>query len=186
VKLKRNISYYIGNLLIIVSFVGFVYLLSPIFYIYLMPPKVESKVNKSGIFLTIPKIRAQAQIRTNVDPFNKSEYMEVLKNNVAHAKGTALPGDKGTSFIFAHSSGNPWEITRMNTIFLKLNELNKGDDIEIYDNGRLLKYKVREKKEVFPSEVNYLLQESSNQLILQTCTPIGTDWKRLLVFADPV
>ena len=86
----------------------------------------------------------------------------------------------------------PWEMTRYNTIFLRLGELSVGDEIVITRNGKELKYTVSDKKEVDPSEVNYLLQTDKTEprlnrgkLILQTCTPIGTALKRLLIFADP-
>ena len=138
-----------------------------------------------GMFITIPKIHAQAQVTENVDPFNEKEYNEVLKKNIAHAKGTALPGEEGTIFLFAHSSGTPWEITRFNTIFLRLGELQKGDSIVLVRNGKKFAYTVSNKKEVWPSEVSYLLDTKQTQLILQTCTPIGTSLKRLLVFAEP-
>ena len=113
-------------------------------------------------------------------------YNKALQNGVAHAKNTALPGQKGTAFLFAHSSGNPWELTRMNTIFLRLGELQNGDVIEIVSNGKMLKYKVVDKKEVDPTEVDFLLKSEKTQLVLQTCTPIGTSLKRLLVFANPI
>lgn len=163
----------------------FIYIIFPFLAILIFPPKVSSVSTLSGTHLTIPKIRAQASVQENVDPFNKAEYNQVLKKNVAHAKGTSLPGQNGTVFIFAHSSATPWEITRLNTIFLRLGELEKDDLIEIQKDKKTYKYKVREKREVMPSEVNYLLNNNKKQLILQTCTPIGTDWKRLLVFADP-
>lgn len=155
--------------------------------IYIFPPEAVSVSSYSdGTHLSIPKIKASASIKEQVDPFNKSEYQEVLKKSIAHAKGTSLPGENGTSFIFAHSSGNPWELTRINTVFLRLSELQKGDQIIIHRNKKKYTYVVREKKEVLPSEISYLLSTKRTQLILQTCTPIGTDWKRLLVFADPM
>lgn len=181
----NKILYYLGTLLMIFSAVVFIYIISPVLLIYLFPPKVATVSQKTGTYLTIPKIGAQAQVQENVDPFNKDEYKSVLKKNIAHAKETSLPGEAGTVFIFAHSSGPPWEITRLNTIFLRLNELKKGDTIRINKGKKVFTYTVSEKKEVYPSDVKYLLNTSKNQLILQTCTPIGTDWKRLLVFAQP-
>ena len=185
--MKRNkLFYYLGNFLITISLLGFSYIFYPIFKIYLFPPTIQASLPKSGTYLTIPKIRAQAQVAENVDPFDKTEYERVLKTRIAHASGTSLPGRPGNIFIFAHSSGPPWEQTRYNTIFLRLSELIKGDLIEIQREGKVYKYVVREKKEVLPAEVNYLQNEKKDQLILQTCTPIGTDWKRLLIFADSV
>ncbi len=183
--MKKNFTFYLGNLLIISSLIGLTYIFLPLGKIYIYPPKIHDLTNKNGTYLTIKKINAQALISENVDPYNETEYRNVLKNSVAHASGTSLPGTHGTSFIFAHSSGSPWDQTRYNTIFLRLNELNIGDSIDIQRNGKLYKYRVREKKEVYPEETKYLEDTGRNQLIIQTCIPIGTDLKRLLVFADP-
>ena len=191
--MHKKILYHLGNTLILLSILGFSYTLYPIARIYLFPPTINSMPSQKGIFLTIPKIHAQAPIIQNVNPWNEAEYSQALKEGIAHAKGTALPGEKGlpagqtgTIFLFAHSSGSPWEITWHNTIFLRLVELQKGDNIEITKNGQKYLFKVREKKEVWPSEVNYLLETKKNELILQTCIPIGTSLKRLLIFADPM
>ncbi len=142
---------------------------------YFFPPRVESSLPASGSFITIPKIHAQAPVIENVDPWNEASYKEVLKKGVAQAKGT--------NFLFAHSSGNPWEVTRFNTIFFRIGELEKGDPIIMEKNGVKHQYIVKEKKEVWPTDVSYLKNPPKNELILQTCTPIGTSLKRLLVFA---
>jgi len=187
-KAKHSLSYYIGNFFIVSSLVGFLFLFYPVIGIYLFPPHIKSQkavAQQKGTFLTIPKISAQAPVIENVDPNNEAVYMQALKKGVAQAKGTALPGHPGTVFLFAHSSGAPWDMTRMNTVFLKLGELNAGDSIIIERKGVIIHYKVRDKKEVLPTEVGYMLSTKRNQLILQTCTPIGTSLKRLLVFADP-
>lgn len=181
----NRVFYHLGNLLIILSLLGFSYILFPIARIYLFPPSIQPVSTQKGIFLTIPKIHAQAPIIENVNPWNEYEYLGALRKGIAHAKGTALPGEKGTVFLFAHSSGAPWDIAWYNTIFLRLGELEKGDSIEISDNGKKYLFNVSEKKEVWPNEVNYLLESKKNQLILQTCTPIGTSLKRLLIFANP-
>ncbi len=182
---KKTFAYYLGNALIALSMAGFLYIFYPLIGIYLNPPKVESLVNRTGTYITINKINAQAVISENVNPLDANEYQKVLKNSVAHALGTSLPGNPGTTFIFAHSSGPPWEQTRYNTIFLRLNELNPGDGIELQRMGKVFKYTVKEKKEVMPTEVKFLENTGKDQLILQTCTPIGTDLRRLLIFADP-
>jgi sortase A len=183
--MKNNLLYHLGNALILLSLAGFAFTFYPFLITYLVPtPDVKAITAKEGTFITIPKIKAQSPVIENVDPWKESEYREVLKKGVAQAKGTSLPGQKGTVYLFAHSSGLPWELTRYNTIFLRLGELGKGDDIEIVRNGKLYKYKVSDKKEVDPSEVSYLLNTKKNQLIIQTCTPVGTAFRRILVFAE--
>jgi LPXTG-site transpeptidase (sortase) family protein len=141
---------------------------------------------QKGTFITIPKIKAQSPVIENVDPWNEAAYGEALKHGVAQAKGTSLPGQHGTVYLFAHSSGLPWDLTHFNTIFLKLGELQNGDKILIRRNGKDYPYKVTDKKEVDPSEVQYLLDTKKTQLVVQTCTPIGTSLRRLLIFAAPV
>ena len=74
-------------------------------------------------------------------------------------------------------------MTRTNTPFLRLGELKNGDQIIIHKAGKDYVYLVEDKKEVWPNEVNLVLEKSKDYLILQTCTPLGTDWKRLLIFA---
>ena len=89
-------------------------------------------------------------------------------------------------YLFAHSSGFPWEITRYNTIFLRLGELNKNDKIIIKKDKITFTYIVTNKKIVTPESISYILQTTKNELILQTCSPIGTSINRLLILAMPV
>ena len=185
--MKKGLGYYVGTILIIVSLIGLFFTFYPVIKVYYSPTtEVTSTAKGDGFILSIPKIKAEGIVKKNIDPFNQAEYKSALKEGIAHAKGTYLPGENGTIFLFAHSSGLPWELTHYNTIFLRLGELNKGDEIRLQYKGEVYQYKVREKKEVWPQEVSYLLKTDRKQIILQTCTPIGTDLKRLLVFADPV
>lgn len=176
-----------GNILIIAGICGIFYTFFPLAQAYIQTPQYSTeKNNKTNLSIYIPKIGANASIITNVDPFDETIYNEALRSGIAHARGTALPGGRGTSFLFAHSSAPPWENTRFNSVFLRLNELETGDIIVINNKGEELKYSVYDKKEVWPDEVKYLKWDGKDGLILQTCTPIGTSLKRLLVFAERI
>jgi sortase A len=179
----RSRTQQIGSFLMILAFSCLTYIYYPLFQLFL---PIEPHAVSSASKISIPKINIEAPINWNVDPFNKEEYREVLKSGVAHAKGTSFPAQDGTMFIFAHSSDFPWMLTRYNIIFFRLGELQKGDEIIVTRDGRNYKYKVREKKNVWPNEVKYLTEATRTQLILQTCTPPGTAFMRLLVFADPI
>jgi LPXTG-site transpeptidase (sortase) family protein len=72
------------------------------------------------------------------------------------------------------------------TYFLRLAELKKNDDVQIWYKGKEYHYTVMRTQEVYPTEVNVVRDEKEADLILQTCTPLGTDWKRLLVFAKKI
>ena len=166
----------IGSTLITLSILLLFLIYYPFISLYLFPPSISLQP-KSGSYILIPKINALAPIIENVDPWSEKEYKEALKKGVAKAKGT--------NFYFAHSSLPPWEMTRINTAFLRLGELKNGDQIKIIKDGQELNYMVSGKKEVWPNEVTYLTT-SQSELVLQTCTPLGTAFKRLLVFAEPI
>lgn len=158
----------------------------PLIQLYLFPQQPDASIKRSDFYIEIPKINVLSRVIEDVDPFNEAEYRKELERGIAQAKGTYLPDQNGTMFLFAHSSDLPWRITRYNIDFFRLPELKNGDIITIGRKGKVYKYKVTEQKTVNPSEVNYLLNTKEKQLILQTCVPIGTSLQRLLVFAEPI
>ncbi len=136
--------------------------------------------------ILIPKIEANAPIVTEVDPYDSNIYQRELARGVAHAKGTGLPGENKTMFLFAHASGDITMARRYNSIFYLLNKMEPSDEITIYYRGAPHKYQVTQVKTVNPDAVDYLENNSDADLILMTCTPPGTTWKRLLVLATLV
>lgn len=186
--MKKPLRHYIGEALILISLftLGFIYY--PYLSLYILPPPT-GVLASSKYYIEIPKIHAQAQIIEKVNPWEAADYQPALERGVAEASGSVLPGDLGSIFLFAHSSQPPWKLTRSNTSFLRLGELGVGDQIILTKDDKKYTYQVKEKKEVWPTEVEYLRnlnesQSSTQVLILQTCTPIGTSLKRLLVFAQ--
>lgn len=137
--------------------------------------------------VVIPKIGANARVIANVDPSNEKIYLEVLKNGVAHAEGTAFPGEGGHIFLFAHSTDYFWNVSSYNAVFYLLYKLEKGDEVNLFYQGHRFVYQVIEKKVVDPDQVEYLTRKTNKEfLTLQTCWPPGTTLKRLLVFAKRV
>lgn len=179
---NKSILSHIGNGFIIISLIGLLYTLYPLLRLSLFP-KNESLPPNTTTSIAIPKIHALSPIIENVDPWNESLYKKALQKGVAQADGSSSPEEGGTVYLFAHSSGLPWEQTRFNTIFLKLGELRTGDSIELLWHGKKYHYSVYDRKVVSPKEITYLRNTQKKLLILQTCTPIGTDWNRLLIFA---
>lgn len=139
--------------------------------------------------IVIPKIGASSKVVVNVDPSNEGEYLAALKQGIAHAKGTVFPGMKGTSFYFAHSTDNFWNVGRYNAVFYLLKDLSVGDDINLFFNNYRYNYKVTDTKILDPNDVSLLVnaqKDTEEKIVLQTCWPPGTTWKRLLVIAKPV
>lgn len=183
IKVKKRI----GEILIITAILGLTFIYYPYVKELLFPPVYTVEEKKSVEFsIEIPSLNVFSKVIENVDAFNKTEYIEKLKKGVAHAKNSKLPGEGGTVYLFAHSSDVPWRITRYNTAFFKLENVKNGEEIILRRNGEEYKYKIFDKKTVWPNDVKYLKEDQGDILILQTCTPIGTDLQRLLVFARPV
>ncbi len=135
--------------------------------------------------LMIPKIGVNERVVANIDPNNKNEYDEILKTSLAHAKGTALPNAIGTTFIFGHSSNLLWEFTQKKAIFYHLKDLEKDDEIIVFFERQPSLYRVTDKVIVSATEVpDFVSQTSKKLLVLQTCWPPGTSWKRLFIVAE--
>ncbi len=136
----------------------------------------------------IPKIGANAEVIPNVDPSSETEYLAALKKGVAHAKGSVFPGMQGTTYLFAHSTDSFLDVSRYNAIFFLLKDLVPGDAVTVFFADKRYDYVVEKTVIIDPTDVSYLTnaQSTQEQLILQTCWPPGTTFKRLLVIAKPV
>lgn len=134
--------------------------------------------------IVVEKIGANSPVVANVNAANQREYNRQLQKGVAHAAGTVLPGEPGLSFLFSHSVLNPWDVPKYNAVFYLLRELEQGDRIVIFWQGRRYDYVAYDKKIVGPTDISFLYQNHSEPiLVLQTCDPPGTTWRRLLIFA---
>ena len=190
-SLNSSISKIIGFLLIIggLLLIGFIY--GPIFkeeFRYRTtwtPPQEKEIIPVSEDFgLIIPKIGVNAKVFPNVDSNNPNEYLPILTQGAAHAKGSVLPGEEGNIFIFAHSSDTPLNITQYNAVFYLIGKLKTGDEIVVHYNYMRYLYEVIDKK-IIPPEVmsDYFRGFGGKTLTLQTCFPPGTSVNRLLVIA---
>jgi len=146
---------------------------------------VEFLVPEDPFFsIVIPKIGANAKILANIDTTNEATYLAALKEGVAHAAGTAFPGEGGHIFLFAHSTDYFWNVGTYNAVFYLLYKLEKGDEVNLFYKGQRYRYRVIGKIVVDPSQVEYLTRKTNKEfLTLQTCWPPGTTLKRLMVFA---
>jgi LPXTG-site transpeptidase (sortase) family protein len=141
----------------------------------------------SHFSLVVPKINAKSKIIANVNAGSEKEYTEALELGVAHAQGTYFPGQGKTIFLFSHSTDAPLNVTRYSAIFYLLRKLEKGDKVVVFFADKKYEYQVTEKKTVGARDIEWLHKDFGEEtLILQTCTPPGTNWQRLLVFAKLV
>lgn len=134
--------------------------------------------------IVIPKIEVNTPVVEDVSVLDQAEYMEALKEGAAHARGTALPGEKGNMFVFAHSSLNFWQLGPYATVFNLLNKLEEGDLITVFYEGKAYTYQVFE-NEVIPGwNTEPFYEEYDDAVItLVTCDPPGSTLNRRIVKA---
>ncbi len=137
--------------------------------------------------INIPKIGAVSKVIPNVDAGNPTLYLAALSKGVAEAAGLSHPGEMGTTFLFAHSVGSRVDYARFNAVFYLLDKVENGDEIDIMYQQKLYKYEVVNKEILAAADTRYLVpQNQTEKLVLQTCYPPGTSWKRLVVTAKRV
>ncbi|HCS78141.1 TPA: hypothetical protein DIV55_00165 [Patescibacteria group bacterium] len=134
--------------------------------------------------IIIPKIGVNAIVIPKVDPTRPAIYNSALKKGVAHAATSFFPNEQGTVYLFSHSTNYEWFVRDLNAIFYLVKNLEADDLIVLMYQGNRYTYKITDKKEASAREVSYLVPSARRNLILQTCWPPGTTFRRLLVFAD--
>lgn len=135
--------------------------------------------------IVIPRINVDAPI-VYMDSTDNRDILEAIKDGVGHYPGTAMPGRIGNSFMTAHSSYYWWSGGEYNQVFALLDKLVPGDLVYIYYDGGKYIYRIRKSFVVHPTDVDVLTQGDKPILTLMTCTPLGTNLRRLIVQADLV
>ena len=123
-------------------------------------------------------------------PVANSASVRALDDGVVHLPDTSLPWDSGEGgrnvYLAGHRLG--WPGTGSHRVFYRLDELRKGDWIVLKDaRGRKYQYRVTGTSVVRPGD-SWVKDPvpGRDMLTLQTCTPIPTFEKRLIVRANRV
>jgi len=206
-NLKRTarVLRWVGALFIGISLIGLIIVYGPLITAeveYQVSQKVPMKPSKLGSALRdmpnwqvpdmayslyVPKINARAKVVGNVDAGNEKAYLQALTEGVAEAAGLSHPGQRGTTYLFAHSTDGPWNFARYNAVFYLLDKVEVGDQVEVVYRNRLFKYQIVSKAILAANDTRYLVPQTDREiLVLQTCYPPGTSWKRLVVEAEPL
>jgi len=132
--------------------------------------------------LVIEKIGVSAPVVKNVSVVSEDEYFQALDSGVAHAVGTALPGQRGNVYIFAHSSLGFFRFSKYATVFNLLKKLENGDKVHVFYANKDYVYQVIGKELVKGWDLRPLTKTVLEPtLTLQTCDPPGTTFNRLVV-----
>ena len=135
-------------------------------------------------YLTIPKLGIEnALVKVNDVTLDPVEFL-------GHYYNTALPGERGNSFIYGHSTWEEYyDPKNYKTIFSTLHHLTIGDTFTIKLKDKTLNYIVVSKKILYPEDVNpyetYLSPTQNKSFVtLMTCDPPGRKDYRLLVIGS--
>ncbi len=157
----------------------------PYLNIQIAPPDDRIIIPRINRNVPIVKVNPENLIKRDWNAL-ESDIQGALRDGVVHYPGTAEPGDKGNVVITGHSSYFTWDPGRFKDVFALLHQVNIGDTIIVYHEQQKYVYQVYDKKVVMPDQVDVLTQKSEDRLTLITCTPVGTNLKRLIVLAHPV
>lgn len=124
----------------------------------------------------------------NVPVLNKGGNWS-LNNGVAHQRGTSMPWSPSKQrnvYLSGHRLG--WPGTESHLVFYHLDKLARGDEILLKDrDGKSYRYRVSESFVVEPNDTWVMGKVRGRDMVtLQTCTPIPTWEKRLIVRADRI
>ena len=100
----------------------------------------------------------------------------LLRSGPVHYGLTPLPGEGEPFAVAGHR-------TTYGAPFFRLNELRRGDRIDVVTPYALLRYRVKKLTVVQPSDVS-VLRDRGYALVLTTCNPPYSATTRLIVWAD--
>jgi sortase A len=123
--------------------------------------------------LVIPRIELDMvvkEVTIDLDTWQVADFA------VGHHLGTANPGQVGNMVLVGHRDVR-------GSVFLRLNELQAGDDFKVFTDKAVYRYIVTGISEVAPTEVDVMSPTSDPTATLITCTPIGYATRRLIVKA---
>lgn len=108
-----------------------------------------------------------------------------LSEHLVQYGGTAVPPSRGTAVVFGHSTlPQLYKENDYNTIFAYAHTLEVGDDINLTVDSLKYNYKIYNIIITSPLDTSFFEQNyDDNYLILVTCTPPGTTWRRLIIKA---
>ena len=131
--------------------------------------------------LIIKKINVSVPI-ISISSRQDKILQEGLKKGEVIFPQTVFPGEKGNCVIVGHSSNFSWRKGDYDTIFVLLDKLKIGDEIEIFWEKEKIKYAIFENPRIVKANQTEILASAKEPILtLMTCWPIGTNYKRLIV-----
>ncbi|MBI2063784.1 MAG: sortase [Candidatus Yanofskybacteria bacterium] len=138
--------------------------------------------------LIIEKLGISAPLVFGVNSDNDTIFKN-LENGVVHYSNTPKPGLDGVSIILGHSSAYPWYKGAYGSVFALLGKLQPGDKFSVrYADGRTFNFAIKQSVVFSPfaddSRLTQIEKTPGTSLVLVSCWPVGTNYKRIAVQAE--
>ncbi|MBU1177776.1 sortase [Patescibacteria group bacterium] len=141
-------------------------------------------VERQSDRIQIPKIGVAAPVIYN-SGISEQEIVDNLNTGVVFYNNSDLPNESGLAIYFGHSSNYWWRPGQYDTVFSLIPKLVTGDQIDIYYSGQKYTYQVTDQKIISQQAWSQLQHfPTKNGLALVTCWPLGTTWRRYVVWAE--
>lgn len=152
--------------------------------------KVREEPLPSKATLVIDSIGVRAPIVFDVPDDNDLIYSN-LEFGVVHYSNTPKPGEPGAAIVLGHSSAYPWYRGDYGAVFALLSKLKAGDRFYVqYEDNRSFVFEMTQSIIFNPFENDARLttieNASGSTMILISCYPVGTNYKRIAVQAKLV
>lgn len=134
----------------------------------------KNKTNNPPIRILISDLKIDLPIK---EAKVVNGYWEVFADSAAFGSGSAYPDEEsGNQVIFAHARAG---------LFLPLRNAKIGQNIIIFTKEKWYQYKIKEIKEVLPSQTEIIAPTKDTILTLYTCSGFS-DSKRLIITAEKI
>lgn len=147
----------------------------------------SSAVATLSTTLTIPKLGVSAPI-VEIAAASSGAIDEGLVNGVIRWPGSAALGEKGTTILLGHSSAPLSYRGAYGSVFALLDKLEPGDIISVQRDGKELRHRVESRLIIDPKKYggDFTAAVGNEELVLVSCWPTGTDWRRIAVRAERI
>lgn len=151
----------------------------------IQPAQDTSQV--AGDFIQVPAINLESSIVTS-DSTDVNFLEKKLDEGAVIYPGSVMPGQNGETLLLGHSAPANWPHIKHDWVFSNIENLKKGDSINISFQGKVYTYRVVGHKIInIGQDVDiYLNKEYNNKntLLLVSCWPPGKNYKRIVVQAE--
>lgn len=152
-------------------------------------PSISPEMYTSLITLEIPAIDVYTKLEAAL-PIEEGDELDFSKIHEAPlwVSCTRKIGEPGTALVLGHRQWGPNP-----KVFARLDQLETGDIVHVTTSQYVFHFTIQEANVVVdPENVWETIGKYDTQateinqsiLVLLTCTPYGTDWQRLMVFAN--